>query len=209
MKKNGFTLIELMIIVAIIGILAAVSVPAYIHQIRRAYLNDAVSSLSAIKSAEESYFAINNCYIAAPPHPTAIPAGTQANWDTGLTAPFNPETKIAWSRNGLGVRPDANVRFQFEVFASNAVNTATGGCGAGGQARPTTAQMHGTGLTLTNCNVNANQLAPATVFPTNWYIVVARGDLDGDTAGGGTNDVTSLLVTAIDNSAIIKCNEIE
>ncbi len=57
MKKvqQGFTLIELMIVVAIIGILAAVAIPAYQDYIGRAQASEAVHLLGALKTPIEEY----------------------------------------------------------------------------------------------------------------------------------------------------------
>lgn len=64
MKKvqQGFTLIELMIVVAIIGILAAVAIPAYQDYIARAQMSEAVELMGGAKTPVEEFMGTNGTF---------------------------------------------------------------------------------------------------------------------------------------------------
>ncbi|MEO1957048.1 MAG: type IV pilin protein [Methylophilaceae bacterium] len=63
--KNGFTLIELMISVAIIGILASIAYPSYQQSILRSRRADAQGALLGLANAMERYFTENNTFLGA------------------------------------------------------------------------------------------------------------------------------------------------
>jgi prepilin-type N-terminal cleavage/methylation domain-containing protein len=62
MDKRGVTLIELIIVVAIIGILAMIAIPSYIGQQKSAARTEAYSNLQNLRLLEEQYFAENGSY---------------------------------------------------------------------------------------------------------------------------------------------------
>lgn len=61
-KASGFTLIELMVVVATIGFLAAVGIPAYTDYVRRGKLPEATSAMSDYRIKMEQYFQDNRNY---------------------------------------------------------------------------------------------------------------------------------------------------
>ncbi len=62
-RSGGFTLIELMITVAIVGILAAIAYPSYQEQIRKGRRADAMAQLVTLAQAYERYYTSNNTYV--------------------------------------------------------------------------------------------------------------------------------------------------
>ena len=60
--NRGFTLIELMITIAILGIIASIALPAYTGYIKTAKLQEAHNNIAALRIAQEEFFLENNAY---------------------------------------------------------------------------------------------------------------------------------------------------
>lgn len=72
MNNKGFTLLELMIVIAIIGILAAVGYPAYTSSVLKGKRSDAIKSLQVLAGRMEGFYSVNDTYTGA----TVNSAGT-------------------------------------------------------------------------------------------------------------------------------------
>lgn len=92
MKRHaGFTLIEVMITVAIVAILAAVALPAYNEYVMRGKIPEATSTLAVKRAQIEQFFLDNRSYLDAANNPPAActSATSSKNFDfdcTGVTA---------------------------------------------------------------------------------------------------------------------------
>jgi type IV pilus assembly protein PilE len=64
-EQGGFNLIELMIVVAIVGIIAGIAYPSYLEQIRGTRRADCSGALVSLANAMERHYSVNGSYLAA------------------------------------------------------------------------------------------------------------------------------------------------
>lgn len=157
-RQRGFTMVELMIVVAVVGILAMIGSVGVKKYVASSKTTEAIHMIGAIKAAQETYKEETFKYL---------------NVSTGLSAasdfyPNNPspgQKKMNFPGTGagtaawdtLGVHEDAPVLF---VYACTA--------GAAG-AKPTDP---GSDIKMTNW--------PSAAMTMPWYVVKAKADLAGD-----------------------------
>ena len=108
MPRKGFTLVELMIVVAIIGILAAIAVPTFGVMQYRAKRAEVPSNVDGIKTAEMGYEAAFDRFLTASDHPGAGGISKKTVDWAGGNADYQ---KLGWA-------PDGDVRGSYVVVTT-------------------------------------------------------------------------------------------
>ena len=119
----GFTLVELMIVVVILGILAAVAIPAFTRYVKRSKTSEATGNISKIYQGEVSYFNQSSeqsvaSFASAPATPAGDPSASKF--------PASPTAftgNSGWSAIGFSV--DSPLYYQYSATASATDFTAT------------------------------------------------------------------------------------
>jgi type IV pilus assembly protein PilA len=110
-RRGGFTLIELMIVVAIIGILAAIAIPNFLRFQLKAKSSEGKTNIAAIRTAEESYFAEYGSYVSALPSPAII----LYNQKTQFVNAGNTSGVVGEAFDRIGWSPEGYVYFNYSV----------------------------------------------------------------------------------------------
>jgi prepilin-type N-terminal cleavage/methylation domain-containing protein len=110
-RSAGFTLVELLIVIAILGILAMIAVPAYIGQQKKAARSEAYSNLESLRLLEEQFYAENSVYAPS----------------TGVAGADQPGNIALIQALGVlpGFKPGAGtgLSFSYQILQNNQLNT--------------------------------------------------------------------------------------
>jgi prepilin-type N-terminal cleavage/methylation domain-containing protein len=154
----GFTLVELMIVVVILGILAAVAIPAFTRYVKRSKTSEATGSLSKIYQGEVSYYQASAergggtpTFITANQNPASVPAGVKIAPDMSM-----------WNADGwreIGFSLDTAHYYSYTATGTSNAFTATANGDLDGDAALSTfsrggsivaGEVQGNTITITN-----------------------------------------------------------
>ena len=152
-ERRAFTLVELMIVVAIVGVLAALGLVGFRKYLNASHSSEAVNMIGSIKAAQESYRAETLSYL-----------NVSTSLDKFYPVQDPTDKKVGWGGDGNDV---ANWR-RLNVHADGAVLYSFA----------TIAGLPNQAVTTGGIKVSQVPTFPTPVEP--WYLIQAKGNVDGD-----------------------------
>ena len=118
LPSNGFTLVELMIVVAIIGVLASIAIPNFHDYQLRAKRTEAYANLGALVKAQKSFFAEYGAYVGVP---IAEPGNSQSSLPGSEKRAVGA---LATAFAGVGWTPNGDIYYDYDAVSTGVFNGA-------------------------------------------------------------------------------------
>lgn len=185
-NTSGFTLVELMVVVAIIGILAAVAIPNFQKYQAKSKSSEAKIQLSSFFSAEESFFSEYNVYATCLVEIGAIDA-TTADTNSYYTVGFSAENTNA-NTEAEGQGADCNTGSFYRLAGKEVANVKTTNAALGTVS----------GLSLSQATPVVGDSGGTNKYDE--FVIAAAGVISPDKPANSCNAATSGDCWAIDNT---------
>ncbi len=120
--QHGFSLIELLIVIVIIGVLSAIAIPNYNDYVTRSKLKEATAQLSGMRARMEQYYQDNHSYVGACKAGTIapLPSSSEAKYFSYACPTL---TDTTYSITATGIQSKGTGGFGFSVNQSNQKTT--------------------------------------------------------------------------------------
>jgi type IV pilus assembly protein PilA len=187
---RGFTLVEMMIVVVIVGVLATLAVVGYRQIVQSSHVSEATSMVQNIRVAQEAFHSETQQYA---PVSSCIPTkltggwypadpvyGVMTGWGAAFSLSSGCNSVAAYPWTVLPVHVDGPVLFGYASMAGLA------------GVNPTSIGVPN------NITVNGASLTFPTAPPTEWYVITAVADLDGN-----SNDFTQIWADSWTNQVFV------
>ena len=102
MRRSGFTLVELMLIIAILAVLASLATPFYMDMVYKSRRAEAHTVLDGVGTAESAYFTAHDVWVSGSSNPGGSLTKSSRPWNSSMSG---------WST--LGYSPDGEVRCSY------------------------------------------------------------------------------------------------
>jgi type IV pilus assembly protein PilA len=181
--KRGFTLIELMIVVAIIGILAAIAIPNFIKFQARSKQSEVKSNLKALFTAERSYYQDHDTYSGCVRTIGFSPErGNRYRYNIGTTVRTDETCNSAETRaTAAGVTASTDSIIAADEFKWGTGATTVGGLADAAEPAPVYAPVQPANTSIAVA-ANLVGVTPALRSPNGSFGGAAHGTIDNDDA---------------------------
>lgn len=122
-RQKGFTLLELMIVVAILGILASIALPGYGNYVKKAKITEAVTELADLRIKMEQFYQDNRTYVNGP--------CVGASDVEGFALDCGTPTQNAYTITATGVGNVLGYNYSINEANARLSTTPNGGAGKG------------------------------------------------------------------------------
>lgn len=126
-RDSGFSLIELMIVVAIVGILASVALPSYNTYLTRSKLSEAYSQLSTVRLRMERYYQDNRTYDSGAGCATTMPSGGDVKYFTYTCVTANSGQNFTLTATGVSAAGTGGFAFTIDDAGTKSTSAVPAG----------------------------------------------------------------------------------